>query len=240
MMLCYTKGNITPQWWRLEKKRQCRRKNSPRNRSNSAVRKPDEQASFSSSTKHGGNDLRASVARWLITDCSHFGSNLQAQQLHSWQKPSLTPWCVCFWNALLLSNNTFLQTMTPARPRIKHESRAGEWTLAAVQVLPQFLSTTEDVGLKLQQLAHEGQVGGDDLTSLLYEVKGLVQFDALRVHQVSQADGGRAGDTCLTVYQHSASALLHRVCKRRQDGARDQQSKRGSISALSPRREIQL
>lgn len=102
-----------------------------------------------------------------------------------------------------------------------------------------FSSTTQDVGLKLQQLPHEGQVGGDDLTPLLYKVKGLVQFDTLSVHQVGQTDGSRAGDTCLTVYQHPASALLHRVCKSRQDGGEKKEISRVSgCAALSPRREL--
>lgn len=84
--------------------------------------------------------------------------------------------------------------------------------------VPRSSSTAEDIGLELQQLPHEGQVGGNDMTPLLYEVKGLIQFDTLCMHQVSQTDGGRAGNTCLTVDQHPTSALLHRVCNRRQDG----------------------
>lgn len=70
-------------------------------------------------------------------------------------------------------------------------------------------SLAEDVGLELQQLSHEGQVGGDDLAPLLHKVEGLLQLDALRVHEVGQADGGGARDTCLAVHQHAAAALLH-------------------------------
>lgn len=51
-------------------------------------------------------------------------------------------------------------------------------------------SLTEDVCLKLQQLSHKRQIWGDDVTPLLDKVEGLVQADTLRVHEVSQADGG--------------------------------------------------
>lgn len=70
----------------------------------------------------------------------------------------------------------------------------------------------QHVGLELQQLPHEGQVGRDDLAPLLHEVEGLVQPDAPRVHEIGQADGGGAGDPRLAVHQHPAAALLHRVC----------------------------
>lgn len=49
----------------------------------------------------------------------------------------------------------------------------------------------ENVNLVLQQLPHEGQVGGDDVTPLLHEVESLIQSETLRVHEVGQADGGR-------------------------------------------------
>lgn len=93
-------------------------------------------------------------------------------------------------------------------------------------------SLAEDIGLKLQQLSHEGQVGGDDVTALLHEVEGLVQADALRVHEVGQTDGGGAGDTCLAVHQHPATALLHRVCGR--DG-KDEMERGRETSAYAPR-----
>lgn len=35
-------------------------------------------------------------------------------------------------------------------------------------------SLTQNVGLKLQQLPHEGQVGGDDATALFHKVEGLI------------------------------------------------------------------
>lgn len=79
-------------------------------------------------------------------------------------------------------------------------------------------SLTEHVSLELQQLSHEGEVGGDDLTSLLHEVKGLVQLDALRVHEVGQTDGCRAGDTCLAMHQYPTTTLFHRVCRRTRRG----------------------
>lgn len=74
---------------------------------------------------------------------------------------------------------------------------------------PSSSSLTENIGLKLQQLSHEGQVGGDDVTPLLHKVKGLIQPDTPRVHEVGQTDGGRAGDTCLAMHQHPTTTLLH-------------------------------
>lgn len=41
-------------------------------------------------------------------------------------------------------------------------------------LLPPPSSLAEHVSLKLQQLSHEGQVRGDDLTPLLYKIKGFV------------------------------------------------------------------
>lgn len=77
---------------------------------------------------------------------------------------------------------------------------------------PSSSSPAQHVCLELQQLAHEGQVGRDDLAPLLHKVKGFVQPDASGVHEVGQADGSGAGDACLAVHQHSAAALFHRVC----------------------------
>lgn len=54
------------------------------------------------------------------------------------------------------------------------------------------------------------------MTPLLHKVEGLVQSNPLRVHEVGQTDGGRAGDSCLTVDQHTTTTVLHCVCGRRQ------------------------
>ena len=78
-------------------------------------------------------------------------------------------------------------------------------------------SLAQHVSFKLQQLSHEGQVGGDDLAALLHKVEGLVELDALRVHEVGQTDGGGAGNTCLAVHQHPTTTLLHRVCRRKEE-----------------------
>lgn len=51
-------------------------------------------------------------------------------------------------------------------------------------------SLAENVSLKLQQLSHEGQVGGDDLTPLLHKVERLLQPDTLGMHEVGQTDCG--------------------------------------------------
>ena len=69
----------------------------------------------------------------------------------------------------------------------------------------------EELGLELQQLAHEAEVGGDDAAAAAHELEGFVQTHALPLHQVGQADGGRAGDARLTVDQHSPTGVPHRV-----------------------------
>lgn len=48
----------------------------------------------------------------------------------------------------------------------------------------------QDLRLKLQQLAHEAKIGGDDASPLLHKFKGLVQLDSVSPHEVSEADGG--------------------------------------------------
>lgn len=105
--------------------------------------------------------------------------------------------------------------MSPDNALTQHLHQAGELIIKNSHVcfLPPHSSVlsslTEHICLKLQQLTHEGQVWRNDLTSLLHKVKGLIQPDALRVHEVGQTDGGRARDTCLAVHQHPTTALLH-------------------------------
>lgn len=48
---------------------------------------------------------------------------------------------------------------------------------------------SQDLGLELQQLPHEAEVGGDDASPLLDKLKGFVQFDPVGPHEVSEADG---------------------------------------------------
>lgn len=55
---------------------------------------------------------------------------------------------------------------------------------------PGFDSVTQHLGLKLQQLPHETEVGGDDSPTLLNKVKGLVQPHSVALNQVCQTDGG--------------------------------------------------
>ena len=69
----------------------------------------------------------------------------------------------------------------------------------------------EHLGLELQQLAHEAEVGGDDAASPPDELEGLVQPHPLPLHQVGQADGGRARDPRLAVDQDSPAGVTHRV-----------------------------
>ena len=42
----------------------------------------------------------------------------------------------------------------------------------------------QDLGLELQQLTHEAEVGGDDASPLLDKLKGLVQLDPVGAHEV--------------------------------------------------------
>lgn len=67
----------------------------------------------------------------------------------------------------------------------------------------------EDLWLKLQELAHETEVGRDDVPTLLDEVKSRIQPQLLRPHDVGHADGGRAWDACFAVDQHLSPRLLH-------------------------------
>lgn len=222
-----TKGNLRPQWSlknnkNKQKNRQCKNKNNPRKGSNSAVR----QSGFAFPSKKKKKQIK-----WFQ---SISGSSPTVYILCSFVLKTAQPTAASLAETIANSLMCVLGKSTSEQRHIctaddscLTPSQAGEQTISRGPKFPRFSSTTEDVGLKLQQLAHEGQVGGDDLTPLLYKVKGLIQFDTLRVHQVSQTDGGRAGDTCLTVYQHPASALLHRVCKRKRDGGR------GAISRIS-------
>lgn len=72
----------------------------------------------------------------------------------------------------------------------------------------------EHLCLKLQELAHEAEVGGDDAPALLDKIKGLLQPHPAALDQVGKADCGRAGDASLTVHQHPPTAILHRICRR--------------------------
>lgn len=69
----------------------------------------------------------------------------------------------------------------------------------------------QDLGLELEELAHEAEVGGDDAAALLDKLKGLVQLHTVGPHEVSEANGGGAGDARLTVHKHTASVIPHRV-----------------------------
>lgn len=57
---------------------------------------------------------------------------------------------------------------------------------------PSFSRTVrgQNLGLKLQQLAHEAEIGRDDTPPLLHKFKGLVQLHSVSPHEVSKADGG--------------------------------------------------
>lgn len=57
----------------------------------------------------------------------------------------------------------------------------------------------QDLRLILQELAHEAEVGRDHTPPLLDVIEGVLQVELLGLHEVSHADGGRAGDPSLTV-----------------------------------------
>lgn len=71
----------------------------------------------------------------------------------------------------------------------------------------------QDLGFKLKQLTHEAEVGGNDAAALFDKLEGLVQLYAVSAHQVGKANGGGAGDACLTVHEHATSFISHRVCR---------------------------
>lgn len=70
----------------------------------------------------------------------------------------------------------------------------------------------QHLGLELQELPHEAEVGGDDAAPLLDELKRLLQLHPVGAHQVGQADGGWARDASLAVDEHAAPFVPHRVC----------------------------
>lgn len=67
----------------------------------------------------------------------------------------------------------------------------------------------QDLGLKLEELTHEAEIGGDDAAALLDKLKGLVQFHAVGAHEIGEANGGGAGDASLAVHKHTASFISH-------------------------------
>lgn len=69
----------------------------------------------------------------------------------------------------------------------------------------------QDLGLELEELTHEAEVGGDDAAPLLDELEGLVQLHAVGAHEVREADGGGARDSRLAVHEHTAPFVFHRV-----------------------------
>ena len=69
----------------------------------------------------------------------------------------------------------------------------------------------EELWLELQQLAHEAEVGGDDAATSAHELEGFVKAHALSLHQVSKADGGWAGDACLTMDQHPPTGVSYGI-----------------------------
>lgn len=71
---------------------------------------------------------------------------------------------------------------------------------------------SKDLGLKLQQLAHEAKVRGDDASSLFHKLKGFIEFDLVGPHKISKTNGGRAGDSGLAVDKHSSAIVFDGIC----------------------------
>ena len=67
----------------------------------------------------------------------------------------------------------------------------------------------QDLGLELQQLPHEAEVGGDDAAPLLDKLEGLVQLHTVGAHEVGQAYCGGAGDAGLTVNENTSAFVPH-------------------------------
>ena len=65
---------------------------------------------------------------------------------------------------------------------------------------------------ELGQLHHEVGVGRDDAASGSHVVEGVVEAEGPRVHEVGEADGGRAADAAPAVHQHFAASLLLVLC----------------------------
>ena len=69
--------------------------------------------------------------------------------------------------------------------------------------------------LKVQQLAHKGEVGRDVGLAPLDEVIGLVEAHGLLRHEVGDGDGDRAADSRQAVHQDSLLAAPRLVCNTR-------------------------
>ena len=69
------------------------------------------------------------------------------------------------------------------------------------------------VHLVLLQLAHEAEVGVNDVTETTHVLKGVVEGDVQGSHEVGNTDSSRAAPTHLTVHQHLPSLLPYCVCQ---------------------------
>lgn len=70
----------------------------------------------------------------------------------------------------------------------------------------------QHLGLELQELPHEAEVGRDDAAALLDKLEGFVQLDAVGAHEVGETNGGGARDSSLTVHKDTSAFVSHRVC----------------------------
>lgn len=66
--------------------------------------------------------------------------------------------------------------------------------------------------LKVEELAHEGEVGRDVRLALLDEVVCLVQAHGLLGHEVRHGHGHRAADASQTVDQDALLAIAGFIC----------------------------
>lgn len=70
----------------------------------------------------------------------------------------------------------------------------------------------QHLGLELQELPHEAEVGRDDAAPLFDKLEGLLKLHAVRAHQVGQTDGGGARDPGLTVNEDASAVIPYRIC----------------------------
>ena len=71
--------------------------------------------------------------------------------------------------------------------------------------------------LELHELAHEVEVGRDDVALPLDELEGVHHAEEAALHDVGDGDGGGAGHACHTVHEHFAVRSVNVICERTQE-----------------------
>ncbi len=73
-----------------------------------------------------------------------------------------------------------------------------------------------ELALKVEQLAHEVEIGRDVGLAPAHEVVGVVERHGQLVHQVGHRDRHRTRDAGQTVHQHALLTIARRLCRREQ------------------------